>query len=123
MEFKKRLYFCPICEKYEIEESGLKGSFCEDCRSYMFQPSITLEEFEEIRSQGVVALDTFIQKEIRTYERRKQKEKEDEERKNIVRCPKCGSTNIQVVRKKWSPLTGVFTNKVQRVCVNCKHKF
>lgn len=42
---------------------------------------------------------------------------------NILRCPKCGSTNIQMVPRKWSPLTGFMTNKVDRVCVNCKNRF
>lgn len=40
-----------------------------------------------------------------------------------VKCPKCGSTNIQVVPHKWSLLTGFMTNKTDRVCVNCKNKF
>ena len=42
---------------------------------------------------------------------------------NAVHCPRCGSTNIQVVPRKWSILTGYMTNKTDRVCVNCKHKF
>lgn len=42
---------------------------------------------------------------------------------NTVICPKCGCTHIQVVPKKWSILTGIFTNKVDRVCLKCKHKF
>ena len=40
-----------------------------------------------------------------------------------VTCPKCGSTQIQIVPRKWSLMTGVITNKVDRVCVNCKCKF
>lgn len=39
------------------------------------------------------------------------------------RCPRCGSQNIQIVPKRWSVLTGFMTNAVERVCVNCKHKF
>ena len=42
---------------------------------------------------------------------------------NITLCPKCNSTNIQIVPRKWSLLTGIFTNATDRVCVNCKHKF
>lgn len=42
---------------------------------------------------------------------------------NITLCPKCGSTNIQIVPRKWSLLTGIFTNKTDRVCVNCKYKW
>lgn len=40
-----------------------------------------------------------------------------------VTCSKCGSTQIQGVTRKWSLLTGFFTNKIDRVCLNCKHKF
>lgn len=42
---------------------------------------------------------------------------------NKVTCPFCGSTQIQLVGKKWSLLTGFLTNKVDRVCVACKKKF
>lgn len=42
---------------------------------------------------------------------------------NIPLCPKCGSTNIQIVPRKWSVLAGLFTNKVDRVCASCKYKF
>ncbi len=38
------------------------------------------------------------------------------------KCPHCGSTNIQLLRKKWSVLTGFLTNKVERYCVNCGKK-
>lgn len=41
----------------------------------------------------------------------------------LVKCPKCGSTQIQMVPRKWSLFTGFMTNKVDRVCVNCKCKF
>ena len=59
-------------------------------------------------------------------EEAKQQEKLEQERireMNIPRCPKCGSTQIQMVPRKWSLMTGFFTNKVDRVCMNCKHKF
>lgn len=39
------------------------------------------------------------------------------------KCPKCHSSNIQLVPRKWSIWTGFRTNKVDRVCVNCKHRF
>lgn len=62
---------------------------------------------------------TVKKKQIRNINKVKTESKSEEP----VRCPKCGSTQIQVLRKKWSPLTGVFTNKVERVCVNCKKRF
>lgn len=40
-----------------------------------------------------------------------------------VRCPRCRSTEIQLVPRKFSLLTGFATNKFDRVCVRCKHRF
>lgn len=41
----------------------------------------------------------------------------------VPKCPKCGCENIQVVPKKWSFFTGFLTNKTDRVCANCGHKW
>lgn len=46
-----------------------------------------------------------------------------QEEKNKPRCPKCGCTEFQMVPRKWSPLTGFLTNKVDRVCVKCKTRY
>ena len=40
-----------------------------------------------------------------------------------VTCPYCFSSEIQLVPKKFSLLTGFATNKYDRVCVRCKRKF
>lgn len=40
-----------------------------------------------------------------------------------VRCPRCRSTEIQILPRKFSLLTGFATNKFDRVCVRCKHRF
>lgn len=42
---------------------------------------------------------------------------------DIVHCPRCRSTQIQMVPRKFSLLTGFATNKLDRVCVRCKKKF
>lgn len=42
---------------------------------------------------------------------------------DAVECPRCHSSNIQLVPRKFSIWTGFRTNKVDRVCVNCKHRF
>lgn len=39
------------------------------------------------------------------------------------KCPRCHSDNIQLVPRKFSIWTGFRTNKVDRVCVRCKHRF
>ena len=40
-----------------------------------------------------------------------------------VQCPYCRSTEIQLVPKKFSILTGFATNSYNRVCVRCQRKF
>lgn len=37
-------------------------------------------------------------------------------------CKFCGSTSFTPVKRKWSPLTGFFTNKTDLVCNNCGKK-
>lgn len=37
-------------------------------------------------------------------------------------CPKCGSTEFTPVRRKWSLMTGIFTNKVDLICNKCGTK-
>lgn len=39
------------------------------------------------------------------------------------RCPRCRSTSVQLVPRKFSIWTGYRTNKVDRVCINCKHRW
>ena len=47
------------------------------------------------------------------------------EKKSVpkVQCPYCHSTEIQMVPKKFSLLTGFLTNGYNRVCVRCQRKF
>ena len=42
---------------------------------------------------------------------------------DIVRCPRCRSTQIQMVPRKFSLLMGFATNRVDRVCVRCRKRF
>lgn len=37
-------------------------------------------------------------------------------------CPNCGGTSFTPVRKKWDPIIGYMTNKVELVCNNCGHR-
>jgi len=58
---------------------------------------------------------------------KKKKENEkseyDKSKSSTLHCPHCGNTNIQLVPRKWSLLTGFLTNKVDRVCMKCKKRF
>lgn len=40
-----------------------------------------------------------------------------------VKCPYCFSSEIQIIPRKFSLLTGFATNKFDRVCIRCKRKF
>lgn len=41
-----------------------------------------------------------------------------------VKCPKCGSTQIEIKKRGWKITTGFLgSSKNERVCVNCLHKF
>ena len=42
---------------------------------------------------------------------------------DIIRCPRCKSTQIQMVPRKFSLLTGFATNRIDRVCVRCQKRF
>ena len=42
---------------------------------------------------------------------------------DIVRCPRCRSTHVQMVPRKFSLLTGFATNRIDRVCVRCQKRF
>ena len=42
---------------------------------------------------------------------------------SAIHCPHCGSTDFDMVPRKWSLLTGFLTNKVDRVCRRCKKRF
>lgn len=43
--------------------------------------------------------------------------------KGEILCPFCGSSQIQLLNKKWDGNMGLLTNKVRRVCVRCKKEF
>lgn len=95
---------------------------------------MTCEEFEILRQISnepsfMQAMTVLKDKDIVEYTAKLSQfksqlgEQKNSSSENQVKCPKCGSTNIQMVQRKWSLLTGFMTNKVDRVCVSCKYKF
>ena len=40
-----------------------------------------------------------------------------------VKCPYCFSSDVQIVPRKFSLLTGFATNRFDRVCIKCKRRF
>lgn len=138
---RHKIKYCPICGYVDLTE---KENNCSHCNNSL---SITNEYFDEICSQSELSYKDDIEEYVRqlyVYSDDRFNEKimsNREEDKNIsdqidyyedlilnddneddCKCPKCGSTNIQIVPRKWSLLTGIFTNATDRVCINCKYK-
>lgn len=40
-----------------------------------------------------------------------------------VCCPKCKSTQITMISRRWTIFSGFLTGKIDRACLNCKYKF
>lgn len=106
------------CYKSKIPHGGIIKMISTD-ESFM-DAMVKLYETDPIEFQ------LKIQQFKTQLEQQEQIKKEQEQKssaKDTIKCPKCGSTNIQLVKRKWTPIMGFMTNKVDRVCVNCKHKF
>lgn len=56
-------------------------------------------------------------------EKMAQKEREQKAEANKPKCPRCGCTDIQVLRKNHSLFGGFGTNAVERVCTKCKKRW
>lgn len=139
---RHKIKYCPICGYVDLTE---KENLCSYCNSSL---EITSEYFDTICSQ----LNPANKDEVAEYVRQLyvyQDERFDEsimsnreegetiseqidyyetfiinkEENDNCKCPVCGSRNIQIVPRKWSLLTGIFTNATDRVCVNCNHKW
>lgn len=103
---------CPICKRNEFEDSDIYNlKKISDDESFI-GAMINLKQKDPIEFQLKMSQFKATQTQTKTVEE-----------SNQVKCPKCSSTNIQIVPRKWSLLTGFLTNKTDRVCVNCKHKF
>lgn len=138
---RHKIKYCPICGYVDLTE---KENSCSHCNISL---NITNEFFDEICSQSELTDKNDIEEYVRQlYAYGDDNFDEDvmsarENAENIsdqidyyedlifnddeddCKCPECGSTNIQIVPRKWSLLTGIFTNATDRVCVNCKHKW
>ena len=113
MKKAPKIIKCPVCDN-NIYENVEKCFYC----------GTEFREYSKSHKQTEI-VDNEIKRQILFQEHDRLREQEILSKTNdtTVRCPKCGSTQIQMVSRKWSLLTGFLTNKVDRVCMNCKHKF
>lgn len=137
----KFVRLCEACKSKSNENSSLRGCgystylkeddyTCEVCGGTVIDLKMPIEDYRiliEISDDPkfIESMIELQQSDIIEYNLKMSQFKAQVPQKssNDVKCPKCGSTNIQVVPRKWSLLTGFMTNKTDRVCVNCKNKF
>jgi len=75
-----------------------------------------------------LTVDKYNQQVREQVERRKEEWKEAKQPRisseGKVVCPRCASSNIQIVKRGWKVTTGfIGSGKNERVCVNCLKKF
>ena len=139
---RHKIKYCPVCGYVDLTE---KENSCSHCNSSL---NVSNEYFDEVCSQSELTDKSDIEEYVRQlYVYNDDNFSEDimsarENAENVsnqidyyenlifnnvndndCKCPKCNSTNVQIVPRKWSLLTGIFTNKTDRVCVNCKYKW
>ena len=129
------IYICPACLNYENAKDS-KTIECEFCGATMKSSgmirastsAVMVQPFEDKLRQSPEFNQALFEARIRQFKRElaqqaKEREQQKREEAKMVHCPACGSTQIQMVPRKWSLLAGFATNKVDRVCVKCKKKF
>ena len=126
--------YCPKCA---LEESRSHLQQCEYCKTHLSEADISFNEWNMMDTgQKMRWYNHLLECKIKQgeeYEEAAQSHRQQEHARKIIerhsgsssspKCPSCGSSNFQMVNRKWSLLAGFFTQKVDRVCVNCKTRF
>ena len=136
MAFEDKVSICPKCNSHFLfKTSETPYDNCPDCHVNLVHTNITAEEMFLIQrtSKDRDFLNAMIElkkNDIIEYQTKisqfRSQAKADgcyDKPKPKLCCPKCGSTQIQIVPRKFSFLAGFATNKTDRVCVNCKYKW
>lgn len=81
-----------------------------------------IKAFREITGADLKAAKETVDaiRDGKTYSSQPLASQQNTVQKHETRCPNCGSANV---RKNYNLLTGLLTNKFDKVCVDCKHKF
>lgn len=144
--------FCPNCYKNHINHSGCNNGYywclqedvdtcwIDGCNQTLINIDFPATDFKiltEVSSdlsfyKAMIDLHEkdIIEYELKMGQFRNQAEQQksiqnvqSRQESNVPKCPRCGSTQIQMVPRRFSLLTGFATNKTDRVCVNCKYKW
>ena len=124
-------HYCPTClnckagSDYEKFECDFCGAEMVSSGEDTLRKARLVKEKLKGRPEFNQKLFNARQRQVKCeYENRVEAQKVQElAGSKMVHCPACGSTQIQMVSRKWSLLAGFATNKVDRVCMKCKKKF
>lgn len=79
----------------------------------------------QLSNDGVYSFSQYIENNLSIPKTiHLQTKAEEEQEKLIPKCPKCGSTHIEAVKRGWSPLSGLFgSGKTMNYCKTCGHQW
>lgn len=119
VSFSPDITSCPWCNS-PVEDINISSDDFFLIRKISNFDRTFLESMIELKEKDIIEFQLKINQ-FKTLS--SQQKTEQKSSSSSLKCPKCNSTNIQLVKRKWSLLTGFLTNKVDRICINCKHKF
>lgn len=127
-EFEKYIYF-EKTDKYLYDNGWKKDKY----NKKILEDSAAMGEYLRLKyvfNNSLFDSEKYNQRIEQDYKCMEERDKQARENARRAaeeasrpRCPKCGCTEFQMVPRKWSPLTGFLTNKVDRVCVKCKTRY
>lgn len=118
---------CPFCKKQLIDTLLTKEDFYAIGEYSNYNRDLLLAMIE-LRKKDVIEFETkmqpFRQDAKRREEEAERRTKEYLAKKNLPKCPKCGSTSIMAGQRGYSLLTGfIGSSKTVNRCANCGHKW
>lgn len=129
-----RIILCPNCGclKDTIIDNG-EDKFCPYCNTKTRVTDLTPNNFysmTEMEKSDYIISESTRKLNGQEYNGQAWGRRADIQRKSKqssssqVKCPKCGSTQIEIKKRGWKITTGFLgSSKNERVCINCLHKF
>ena len=118
---------CPVCGKNLVDDSESSSAPQKEKHTYYYykEGGGTLDD---MLFSGFTPLYTFEAVDMKDAERQLKEVLPNSPllKKNSepeIRCPYCRSKEIQLVPKRFTLLTGIATNRFDRMCVHCKKRF
>lgn len=136
------------CGYYIADTKRIDGTKCPRCNEELTEMNIEIPELMKIQTASkdpnyILAMNDLKAKDIIEYTERYNKlvnqqhemeeqkkaseiaqQRAEEDEKNTVHCPKCGSTQIGVTNRGYSLLSGfIGSGSARNVCQNCGYKW